>query len=365
MGEDSSAPSLSQRVPGATKRPKPLMRVAPPVLPPSVLERLRAQAGTAREDTAGPEWRVHSSRPDAKLRTEPGPLAEGPDNAPPLARLHRPERGTPESRAGSEAAHSDAGTPALQAEPGHAPAASRRDGAVRRAQVAAQVLAPRPPVPPWPIGRSPTGRVPPPPGASQEPGAAEVQLPRRTRPRLPAAPETLPPAQSGPITEPIPAVAAPDLTAAAVASVPAGRPRPGIGADPDPGPITEPIPAIGGPPAAAAAGVDAGQPAVQSERAPEPDSPAPPEQAAAARPAHQPAAAAQLRALARRAAAVRQKSASPSAGAQVRPELMLPLFSDSAPETLEDVVTSLRDDITRGRTMQGARLIRWLRSREQ
>ena len=98
--KDSSAPSLSQRVPGATKRPKPLMRVAPPVLPPSVLERLRAQAGTAREDTAGPEWRVHSSRPDAKLRTEPGPLAEGPDNAPPLARLHRPERGTPKSPRG-------------------------------------------------------------------------------------------------------------------------------------------------------------------------------------------------------------------------------------------------------------------------
>lgn len=54
MGEDSSGPPLSRRVPGATNRPQPRMRVAPPVLPDALLERLRAEADAGATDTATP-----------------------------------------------------------------------------------------------------------------------------------------------------------------------------------------------------------------------------------------------------------------------------------------------------------------------
>jgi hypothetical protein len=43
MAGDSSSPQLSQRVPGATNRPTPQNLIAPPVLPRSLLERLRAE----------------------------------------------------------------------------------------------------------------------------------------------------------------------------------------------------------------------------------------------------------------------------------------------------------------------------------
>ncbi len=52
MADDSSAPPLSRRVPGATNRPKPQMRIAPPVLPEDLVDRLRPKQAAAAETTA-------------------------------------------------------------------------------------------------------------------------------------------------------------------------------------------------------------------------------------------------------------------------------------------------------------------------
>src|SRR5258707_6430705 len=58
MEGDSSLPLLSQRVPGATKRPPPEMLIAPPMLPRSLLERLRAE--------------LRAELSEAQAREEPG-----------------------------------------------------------------------------------------------------------------------------------------------------------------------------------------------------------------------------------------------------------------------------------------------------
>jgi hypothetical protein len=59
MRGDSSIPPLSQRVPGATKRPTPETLIAPPMLPRSLLERLRAE--------------LRAELSEAQAREEPGP----------------------------------------------------------------------------------------------------------------------------------------------------------------------------------------------------------------------------------------------------------------------------------------------------
>ena len=72
MSEDSSVGPLSQRVPGAANRPTPYMRIAPPVLPESLLERLRAEMGTSREEQAGPEQSGAAKASAAAPEEEPG-----------------------------------------------------------------------------------------------------------------------------------------------------------------------------------------------------------------------------------------------------------------------------------------------------
>jgi len=67
LGEDSRTPPLSRRVPGATNRPKPQLRTAPPVLPDDLIERLRAQAKARSE---APAERV---KPDPPEQTAPLP----------------------------------------------------------------------------------------------------------------------------------------------------------------------------------------------------------------------------------------------------------------------------------------------------
>ena len=58
MAGDSSSQPLSQRVPGATNRPTPEMLIAPPMLPRSLLERLRAE--------------LRAELSEAQARAEPG-----------------------------------------------------------------------------------------------------------------------------------------------------------------------------------------------------------------------------------------------------------------------------------------------------
>ncbi len=72
MSEDSRVGPLSQRVPGAANRPTPSMRIAPPVLPESLLERLRAEKGTSREEQAGPGQSGSAKPPAATPEGEPG-----------------------------------------------------------------------------------------------------------------------------------------------------------------------------------------------------------------------------------------------------------------------------------------------------
>ncbi len=67
MADDSSSPPLSRRVPGATNRPKPQMRVAPPVLPDDLIDRLRPKDdGTAEATTELPRRQRNKKPPEAK-----------------------------------------------------------------------------------------------------------------------------------------------------------------------------------------------------------------------------------------------------------------------------------------------------------
>ncbi|HEX6932553.1 MAG TPA: hypothetical protein VF162_10450, partial [Streptosporangiaceae bacterium] len=62
MADDSSVPPLSRRVPGATNRPKPKMRIAPPVLPEELIGRLRPNQ-TAPDTAAEPGRRISGDVP--------------------------------------------------------------------------------------------------------------------------------------------------------------------------------------------------------------------------------------------------------------------------------------------------------------
>jgi hypothetical protein len=94
MSEDSSVGPLSQRVPVAANRPTPSMRIAPPVLPESLLERLRAELGTSREEQAGPEQSGSAGPSVARPEGEPG-RADGPRR---LAWARRRDRTTEPDR---------------------------------------------------------------------------------------------------------------------------------------------------------------------------------------------------------------------------------------------------------------------------
>ena len=74
MADDSSGPPLSRRVPGATNRPKPKMRIAPPVLPEELVGRLRPKQATA-ETTAAPPKRISGEVP-AKPERQVATVAE-------------------------------------------------------------------------------------------------------------------------------------------------------------------------------------------------------------------------------------------------------------------------------------------------
>jgi hypothetical protein len=74
MADDSSTPPLSRRVPGATNRPKPKMRVAPPALPEEIVGRLRSKQ-TAAETTAAPPRRI-SGEPPAAPEPQVAPAGE-------------------------------------------------------------------------------------------------------------------------------------------------------------------------------------------------------------------------------------------------------------------------------------------------
>jgi hypothetical protein len=63
MADDSSGPPLSRRVPGATNRPKPKMRIAPPVLPEELVGRLRTNQAATAETTAAPPKSISGEVP--------------------------------------------------------------------------------------------------------------------------------------------------------------------------------------------------------------------------------------------------------------------------------------------------------------
>jgi len=67
MGQDGHPP-LSQRVPGATNRPRPALRVPPPVLPDALVERLRAEFSAER---AEPDRGVLSDQAPAQPAARP------------------------------------------------------------------------------------------------------------------------------------------------------------------------------------------------------------------------------------------------------------------------------------------------------
>lgn len=69
MADDSSVPPLSRRVPGATNRPKPKMRIAPPVLPEELVGRLRPKQAATAETTAAPARRI-----SGEARADEAPL---------------------------------------------------------------------------------------------------------------------------------------------------------------------------------------------------------------------------------------------------------------------------------------------------
>jgi hypothetical protein len=68
MGQDGHIPPLSQRVPGATNRPRPALRVPPPVLPDALVERLRAEFGAERDE---PDRGVLSDQAPAQPAARP------------------------------------------------------------------------------------------------------------------------------------------------------------------------------------------------------------------------------------------------------------------------------------------------------
>ncbi len=89
MADDSSVPPLSRRVPGATNRPKPKMRITPPVLPEELIGRLRPNQATTTETTATPPKRISGEAP-AKPERQVAAVDEAPpeatvDEAPPEA----------------------------------------------------------------------------------------------------------------------------------------------------------------------------------------------------------------------------------------------------------------------------------------
>ena len=312
MPEDSSLPSLSQRVPGATGREKPLLRIAPPVLPESVLERLRAETAAVRADPAGAagsgSGTAHSN-PDSGA----GHLAKVRRRAKSLS--SRGQLGGPEPQAsGRNAAEPDG--PVGRAGPG--------DGAAQRARVAAHALARRPPLPP-----SPTGQVPPPLAAAL-PAAAAPDSGPITEP-IPVIPDASPtPALPATLTHPVPGhvLASPATSApASRTSAPATRPAASAAspAEPEHGPITEPIPVIT---ESAAAGT--ASPAAAGTASPAAARTASP---AAARDARRPR---------------RGRPARASADLPVNEEARLrPLFTDPDPATAEEVFASLRHDMAR------------------
>jgi hypothetical protein len=75
MADDSSGPPLSRRVPGATNRPKPQMRMARPVLPEDLMDRLRpkqdaeTETASAQPTQAGGEDRKERE-PQAPAQNE-------------------------------------------------------------------------------------------------------------------------------------------------------------------------------------------------------------------------------------------------------------------------------------------------------
>ena len=75
MADDSSVPPLSRRVPGATNRPKPKMRIAPPALPEELVGRLRPKQAATAETTATPARRISGEAP-AKPERQVAPAEE-------------------------------------------------------------------------------------------------------------------------------------------------------------------------------------------------------------------------------------------------------------------------------------------------
>ncbi len=82
MADDSSAPPLSRRVPGATNRPKPEMRVAPPVLPDDLIDRLRPKDADVAEAPAEQTKRRRNKKPSEPKRQAAAVGEEPAEEAP-------------------------------------------------------------------------------------------------------------------------------------------------------------------------------------------------------------------------------------------------------------------------------------------
>ena len=224
MGEASSVPPLSRRVPGATNRPKPQMRIAPPRLSEKQLDRLRETAKAARAQSAtleGPGQGPAPAQPTSPAeRPSPPQSAPAPRSAARAQGTRQAGRRAPLPVRGSKKpARSPAGTipppaPALPDSTDSPDSTGSPDNTDFPDSTAS--------APPRSQGSAPAAR-----GTDYRPA-------RETPTTTPSAPATLEP---GEVTEPIPIVASlPDTSPPSTGPAEGTADRPGWISEPTAGP---------------------------------------------------------------------------------------------------------------------------------
>lgn len=376
MGDDRTGGSLSQRVPGATNRPKPLMRVAPPVLPDALIDRLRAEAATAAASDNGqaelpPGGRGQGAKVAASEHApvpEPAAVPQPQPKPLPGARRGRGTRARPR-RGSAPAERSLAVKPAASdAAASATPATSAGAGTVTSLPVRPRLARPVPTLAagvaafdtaaavsdadvPARVARSAGGGV----SAGDAVSTDAVPRPSKAAADVPDERPLAPRSPTGQVPPPVTSLPrrvgtrpAPQLTAAPAAA-------------PEPGPITEPIPVIADPSEVASGAVGFGtslaatrQPVALTEVAAD----------AVAAPAVRavPAGPAPAAPRARRQALTRSRPALVNrihpAPPESAPTMLRPLFADSDRGPVEEAVASVREDVARGRTTHDARRFR-------
>jgi hypothetical protein len=181
MAKEGGGPPLPRRVPGAADSPRPPARVKPPVLPESLLQRLRAEAEVAEEEEAA----------CAQGENAPGPAA-APGVSVPLPRRPPGRHGTPGPPAESGSAPaSSAGRGRVPPEALTEPIPALSPAMLAGLEETGIAGAAAPPASPAPADAPAPPAVPAPSAApARQNGTAGRDVPRRedgpSRPDLPA-----------------------------------------------------------------------------------------------------------------------------------------------------------------------------------